>query len=82
MVPNLTDRTEESGAATLRNAVAALQRVVMAVDPDLGFRLFLQIIGACEITITEGTRTRYKSIAYQLGYGDDHIDERLPPSQA
>ncbi|WNO71690.1 hypothetical protein [Streptomyces sp. AM8-1-1] len=82
MVPNVTDRTEETGAATLRNAVEALQEVVMAVDPDLGFRLFLQMVGACEIAVPEGPRTRYKAIADQLGYSDDHIDERLPPGPA
>lgn len=55
---------------------AWLRRISDVCSPQVRER------GACEIAITEGTRTRYKSIADQLGYGDGHIDERLPPSPA
>ncbi|MGW2561010.1 hypothetical protein ACWCXB_17535 [Streptomyces sp. NPDC001514] len=79
VAPKLTDRTANTGAATVRTAVTALEEVVTSVDPDLGFRLLLHILCTCEITVTEVQRTRYKAIGEGLGYSKDHIDEQLPP---
>jgi hypothetical protein len=78
MAPDLTNRTENTGAATVRSAVTALDDLVRTVDPDLGFRLLLQILSTCDVPITEARRARCKVIAERLGYGDDHIDDRLP----
>lgn len=78
MAPELTNRTENTGAATVRRAVTGLDELVGTVDPDLAFRLLLQILGTCDVLITEARRARCKVIAERLGYSDDHIDDRLP----
>ncbi|UYQ65363.1 hypothetical protein [Streptomyces peucetius] len=78
--PELTDRTEHTGAPALRSAVPALEECVTHVDPDLGFRLLLQILCTCDVTISEARRARFESIGERLGYSDDHIDDRLPDS--
>ncbi|MER6612316.1 hypothetical protein [Streptomyces xantholiticus] len=78
VAPDLTNRADNVGAATVRSAVRVLDELVRTVDPDLGFRLLLQILSTCEVTITEARRARYKAIGEQLGYSDDHIDDRLP----
>jgi hypothetical protein len=47
-------------------------------DPDLGYRLLLQILSTCDAPITEARRDRCKVIAERLGYSNDHIDGWLP----
>jgi hypothetical protein len=78
VAPDLANRTENTGAATVRSAVTALDDLVRRVDPDLGFRLLLQILSTCVVPITEARRARCKVIAERLGYSDDHIDDWLP----
>jgi hypothetical protein len=76
--PELTDRPEHAGAPALRSAVPALEACVTAVDPDLAFRLLLQTLGTCDVTIDEDRRARFEAIAERLGYSDDHVEDRLP----
>ncbi|MFI2369032.1 hypothetical protein [Streptomyces sp. NPDC018833] len=35
-------------------------------------------LSTCDVQITGARRARCKVIAEQLGYSDDHIDDRLP----
>ncbi|WP_328501963.1 hypothetical protein OG828_20545 [Streptomyces sp. NBC_00457] len=78
VTPVLTDKIASTDAAAVRGVVAALKDVVTAIDPDLGFRLLLQILHACDVPITEAQRTRYMVIGERFGYSEDHIDDRLP----
>ncbi|MGN9789730.1 hypothetical protein ACTMTU_01265 [Streptomyces sp. OZ13] len=76
--PELTDRPEHAGAPALRSAVPALEACVTAVDPDLAFRLLLQTLGTCDVTIDGDRRARFEAIAERLGYSEDHVEDRLP----
>jgi hypothetical protein len=76
--PELTDRPEHAGAPALRSAVPALEACVTAVDPDLAFRLLLQTLGTCDVTIDGDRRARFEAIAGRLGYSEDHVEDRLP----
>ncbi|MGZ9933465.1 hypothetical protein ACXNSR_26730 [Streptomyces sp. NC-S4] len=51
-------------------AVAALERVVAEVDPDLGFRLFLRSIVGFRVPITDVQYTGYRALGDRFGYGD------------
>ncbi|MCX4984519.1 hypothetical protein [Streptomyces sp. NBC_00572] len=66
------------GAGQVRGAARVLEDVVTAVDPDLGFRLLLQVLTTYEIPVGEARRDRYRALAAQLGFSEDHVDDRLP----
>ncbi|WP_328941714.1 hypothetical protein OG259_08630 [Streptomyces sp. NBC_00250] len=66
------------GAEQVRGAARVLEDVVTAVDPDLGFRLLLQVLTAYEVPVGEARRVRYRALAAQLGFSEDHVDDRLP----
>ncbi|MFF3087606.1 hypothetical protein ACFVRB_21520 [Streptomyces nojiriensis] len=51
----------------------ALEQVVTRVDPDLGFRLFLRMVGNLQLPLTEEQYTRYKVLAGRFQYAEDHL---------
>lgn len=79
VAPVLTDRIVGTDAAEVRGVVTVLEDVVTAVDPDLGFRLLLEILCTCEVRVTEAQHTRFRAIGERFGYSEDHVDDRLPP---
>lgn len=56
-------RTE---AVEVRGVVRVLEDVVTTVDPDLGFRLLLEILFAYDVPVTDAQRVRYQALAEQL----------------
>ncbi|MEV6669774.1 hypothetical protein [Streptomyces sp. NPDC051162] len=80
--PQLTPKTLSVDAAVVQRLVTALEDVVTAVDPDLGFRLLLQILLMCDAPITETQRTRYETISERFGYSKDYVGEQLPSCPA
>jgi len=55
--------------------VAALERVVVEVDPDLGFRLFLRVMKAYPVTITQTRYLRYHELGERFGYNEFVVDD-------
>ncbi|MFJ7157142.1 hypothetical protein ACIQUQ_19630 [Streptomyces sp. NPDC101118] len=51
----------------------ALEQVVIQVDPDLGFRLFLRTLQVLQLPVTEEQYTRYKSLSSLFEYGETHL---------
>ncbi|GGK51229.1 hypothetical protein [Streptomyces flaveus] len=56
-------------------AMAALGQVAGRVDPDLGFRLFLQVLRVLSVPLTREQYERYEAIGEGFGYGKYHVDE-------
>ncbi|MFF5920668.1 hypothetical protein ACFY8C_20335 [Streptomyces flavochromogenes] len=86
--PARTDLTEavlrevreavHADAEPVRGVARVLEDVVTAVDPDLGFRLLLHILTTYGVPVGEARRGRYRALAAQLGFSEDHLDDRLP----
>ncbi|MEU0846844.1 hypothetical protein ABZ387_02590 [Streptomyces flaveolus] len=55
-------------------AVAALDSVILRVDPDLGFRLLLRLLAVLTVPVTQDQYERYRTIGEQFGYGEHHVD--------
>lgn len=51
----------------------ALEQVVVQVDPDLGFRLFLRIVAILGLPLTEEQFARYERLAGRFHYGQQHL---------
>ncbi|WP_435970398.1 hypothetical protein [Streptomyces sp. Qhu_M48] len=64
--------------AEVRAVAPVLEDVVTAVDPDLGFRLLLQLLSAYAVPVTGTRRARYLELAERLGYGPEHVEDHLP----
>lgn len=56
-------------------AARALEQVVSEVDPDLGFRLFLPVLLALGMPLTEERYARYKALGERFGYGEFHVSQ-------
>ncbi|MDX2561508.1 hypothetical protein PV371_17830 [Streptomyces sp. TX20-6-3] len=54
-------------AEQVRGVARVLEDVVTAVDPDLGFRLLLQILDTYAVPVGEARRDRYRALAARLG---------------
>ncbi|WP_406501002.1 hypothetical protein OHA04_09670 [Streptomyces sp. NBC_01590] len=68
-------RTE---AAEVRDVARVLEDVVITVDPDLGFRLLLQILFTHDVPVPDARRDRYRTLGERLGFSPDHLDDQLP----
>lgn len=55
--------------------VPALERVVTEVDPDLGFRLFLRVLKAYLVPISEPQHLRYRELGERFGYNESVVDD-------
>ncbi|MEU9037987.1 hypothetical protein AB0D45_24225 [Streptomyces sp. NPDC048352] len=51
----------------------ALEQVVTRVDPDLGFRLLLRVLGILQPPLTEEQYARYETLAGRFQYSGDHL---------
>ncbi|MFD9338317.1 hypothetical protein ACFWBF_28530 [Streptomyces sp. NPDC060028] len=86
--PARTDLTEtvlrevreaaRADAIEKRGGARALEDVVTTVDPDLGFRILLQILSTYDIPVTDAQNIRYGAIAEQLGISADELADWLP----
>ncbi|MEU0402340.1 hypothetical protein ABZ318_19285 [Streptomyces sp. NPDC006197] len=64
--------------AEVRAVSGVLEGVVTTMDPDLGFRLLLQLLATYDVPVTDVRRARYRELAERLGYSPDHVDDTLP----
>lgn len=55
--------------------VPSLERVVTEVDPDLGFRLFLRVLKAYLVPISESQHLRYRELGERFGYNEFVVDD-------
>ncbi|QIP84852.1 hypothetical protein GLX30_13320 [Streptomyces sp. Tu 2975] len=55
--------------------VPSLERVVTEVDPDLGFRLFLRVLKAYLIPISDSQHLRYRELGERFGYNEFVVDD-------
>jgi hypothetical protein len=69
--PALRDAVRAGGI----EVVAALEQVVEEADPDLGFRLFLRVLKAYLVPVTETQYVRYHEIGERLGYNEFVVDD-------
>ncbi|MFD8153966.1 hypothetical protein ACFV28_24875 [Streptomyces sp. NPDC059720] len=69
--PALRDAVRTGGS----EVVAALEQVVEEADPDLGFRLFLRVLKAYLVPVTETQYVRYHEIGERLGYNEFVVDD-------
>ncbi|MFF3889458.1 hypothetical protein [Streptomyces sp. NPDC001914] len=53
----------------------ALEHVVTRIDPDLGFRLFLRVLGRLSVSLTQEQYDRYQAIGESFGYGEYHVSD-------
>ncbi|WP_128428846.1 contact-dependent growth inhibition system immunity protein [Streptomyces cyaneus] len=54
-------------------AAQVLEQVVAQVDPDLGFRLFLRVLLALWMPLSEERYARYQVLGERFGYGEFHV---------
>ncbi|MEU3743603.1 MULTISPECIES: hypothetical protein [Streptomyces] len=86
--PARTDLTEavlrevreltRSDVAEVRAVAPLLADVVTAVDPDLGFRLLVQLLSTYEVAATGARYTRWVALAERLGLSPDFVDDHQP----
>ncbi|MGR4851908.1 hypothetical protein [Streptomyces sp. LARHCF252] len=55
--------------------MAALEQLVAEVDPDLGFRIFLRVLKAHLVPVTESQYDRYHALGERLGYHELVVDD-------
>ncbi|MFJ2586772.1 hypothetical protein [Streptomyces sp. NPDC087538] len=64
--------------AEVRDVARVLEDVVATVDPDLGFRLLLQILFTHDVPVPDARRDRYRALGERLGFSPDHLEDQLP----
>lgn len=69
---------ERAEAAEVRDVARVLEDVAATVDPDLGFRLLLQILLTYDVPVPDARRDRCRALGERLGFSADHLDDRLP----
>ncbi|KMO99437.1 hypothetical protein [Streptomyces roseus] len=57
------------------DVVLTLEKTVMDVDPDLGFRMLLRVLKAYQITIGEARLARYRDLGERLGYDECVVED-------
>ncbi|WP_142213613.1 hypothetical protein [Streptomyces sp. SLBN-118] len=75
LAPGLERATAGHPYRSVPEVVPALERLVTEVDPDLGFRLFLRVLKAYVIYITEVQHLRYRELGERFGYNEFVVDE-------
>ncbi|MES9510327.1 hypothetical protein ABWJ92_28550 [Streptomyces sp. NPDC000609] len=66
-----------SAVEEVRDVAGVLEEVVTTVDPDLGFRLLLDILLVYGVPVGDERCARHQALAEQFGYGADHLDDHL-----
>lgn len=71
---------ERAEAAEVRDVARVLEDVAATVDPDLGFRLLLQVLLTPDARrpTPDARRDRCRALGERLGFSADHLDDRLP----
>ncbi|MFE8937446.1 hypothetical protein ACFYNX_08140 [Streptomyces sp. NPDC007872] len=64
-----------TGVPDATAALAAVEEVVSRVDPDLGYRLLLRLLGTRRVHLTEERYARHLSLCEHFGYGAEHVSE-------
>lgn len=75
LAPELERATADHPYFGVPEAVPSLERVVTEVDPDLGFRLFLRVLKAYLIPISESQHLRYRELGERFGYNESVVDD-------
>ncbi|WP_328668190.1 hypothetical protein OG905_13370 [Streptomyces sp. NBC_00322] len=75
IAPELEHTTADHPYYGVPEVVPALERVVTEVDPDLGFRLFLRVLKAYLVYISESQHLRYRDLGERFGYNESVVDD-------
>lgn len=75
IAPELERATAGHPYRRVPEVVPALERVVTEVDPDLGFRLFLRVLKAYLVHISESQHLRYRELGERFGYNESVVDD-------
>lgn len=73
--PAVVNAVRAAGHSDGAKMVAAVEQVVVQVDPDLGFRLFLRILKAFLVLVTESRYLRYHELGELFGYHELVVDD-------
>ncbi|WP_037883561.1 MULTISPECIES: hypothetical protein [unclassified Streptomyces] len=57
------------------DVVRTLRRTVTQADPDLGFRLFLRVVKAYQLTVDASRLVRYQDLGARLGYDECVVED-------
>jgi hypothetical protein len=75
LAPELERATAGHPYYGVPEVVPSLERVVTEVDPDLGFRLFLRVLKAYLVGISESQHLRYRELGERFGYNEFVVDD-------
>jgi hypothetical protein len=75
LAPELDRATADHPYYGVPEVVPSLERVVTEVDPDLGFRLFLRVLKAYLIPISDSQHLRYRELGERFGYNEFVVDD-------
>ncbi|MFJ3101758.1 hypothetical protein [Streptomyces sp. NPDC086835] len=75
LAPELDRATADHPYYEVPEVVPSLERVVTEVDPDLGFRLFLRVLKAYLIPISDSQHLRYRELGERFGYNEFVVDD-------
>ncbi|WP_244258275.1 hypothetical protein [Streptomyces sp. Tu 2975] len=75
LAPELDRATAGHPYYGVPEVVPSLERVVTEVDPDLGFRLFLRVLKAYLVPISESQHRRYRELGEAFGYNELVVDD-------
>ncbi|MEU0377858.1 hypothetical protein ABZ093_11240 [Streptomyces cyaneofuscatus] len=73
--PSLAAKAEAFFGHEPGEVVRALELVAAQVDPDLGFRLLLRVLGACRVPISDAQYAQYEALGEMFGYGRFHVSD-------
>ncbi|MEW5538110.1 hypothetical protein [Streptomyces cyaneofuscatus] len=73
--PSLAAKAETFFGHEPGEVVRALELVAAQVDPDLGFRLLLRVLGACRVPISDAQYAQYEALGEMFGYGRFHVSD-------
>jgi DNA-binding cell septation regulator SpoVG len=75
LAPELDRATADHPYYGVPEVVPSLERVVTEVDPDLGFRLFLRVLKAYLVPISESQHLRYRELGERFEYNEFVVDD-------
>lgn len=64
-------------APEVRAAAHVLADVTTATDPDLAFRLLVQVLSTYDVPVGDERRTRLQALAEHLGFSPHHLEDQL-----
>ncbi|MFF7307851.1 hypothetical protein [Streptomyces sp. NPDC008137] len=74
-IREVTEGVEGAVGAGGAEVTAALEELVVEVDPDLGFRFLLRVLKAHLVPVTESQYDRYHALGERLGYHELVVDD-------